>query len=406
MGMTESSSQVLPRAEQVDLGLRWLDAGDRPGGGAVTDWQAFLARARDLPANRRLPWARLWPLVALGNGALACGALLVWPDGSGVHLLLFLLTFWCAPLLMVTWTALSGLVFGRAPWWRRLVTSHRDPVIALWCVRQALLAQGAFCVGGLVWLWLMLATRQVIFYWSTSMPAVSAAVGGFFDILGLGFGASPSVAAAEAGAITGWQGALLADSGAWAGWLSAVIGLWVLVPLALMLALCRWRLGRALGHWADLNPHLGLYYQRHRQPSVGYRALEPEQPPVESPKQPLPRLDQWPQAPGFTWPGVPPGQPAGCLPLGAEDQQSDETRVSANASALSHWYLAVSTVPTGDLGDLLRLHRERGGNPRLYLLVEGQDTDRLDSLCHSWNAFLDRQGLAIPLVLVILGGDR
>ncbi|HLS99774.1 MAG TPA: DUF2868 domain-containing protein [Porticoccaceae bacterium] len=402
--MSDTRPQPLTRTAQVDLGLRWLDAGDAVAEGARPgDFRDFLARGRDLPASRRLPWARLWPWLAAGNGALACGALLVWPDGSGVHLLLFLLAFWGAPLLMVAWTALAGLALGRAPWWRVLVTRHRDPVIALWCTRQALLAQGGFCLGGLAWLWLMLATRQVIFYWSTSIPAISAAVAGFFDLLGLGLVAPPPVAAAEAGAITGWQGALLADSGPWAGWLSAVVTLWVLVPVALLWALCQWRLGAALARWPDLNPHLGVRYRRLCQAQVHYRALEAEQPPVEAAGAPLARVGQWPAEPGFTWPGLPPGQPAGCLPLGTGDLQADEARVSANARALSHWYLAAATVPTGDLGDLLRLHGERGGDPRLYLLVAETDARRIDHLSHGWRVFLDRQGLAIPVVLVIPG---
>jgi len=166
----------------LSLGLSWLDAGDseQVKGPAISSWDQFLQRAENLPSPTRLIWARLWPLLGAVNGVLVLSGLLVWPDHSGVHLLLFLLAFWLMPLLLLVWTALSGLVLGRTPWWRLLITPHRDRVIALWFARQSLLAQGLFCLSGLATLWLMLLTRQVIFYWSTSISAVSDSVASLF----------------------------------------------------------------------------------------------------------------------------------------------------------------------------------------------------------------------------------
>src|SRR5699024_8116339 len=140
---------------------------------------------------------------------------MLWPQRSGVHILLFLLVFLMMPCLLLCWTAVNGLLLGRSPWWGRLLLGHRDRVIATWCARQSLLLHGLFCAAGLIWLWLVLAMRQVIFYWSTSIATVSERVADLLAALSLSMLAAPdasTVAAAEAGAITGWRTALLADS--------------------------------------------------------------------------------------------------------------------------------------------------------------------------------------------------
>ena len=406
--MTDTSiATTMPprsRSGQLELGLRWLDAGDDGAPRTpVATWREFLDLGRRLPAPRRFRWARLWPLLALLNGALAVAALTVWPDRSGVHMLLFLLAFWLAPVTLLVWTTLL-LILGRCPWWRPLITAHCDPVIALWFGRQSLLAQGLFCLGGLGWLWLMLATRQVIFYWSTSIPMVSRAVGAFFAALGFGLLEPPPVGAAEAGAITGWQNIQLAASGDWALWLTQVVALWVLLPAVALLAVCQWLLARRLANWPAHNPRLRRCFERHSQPAVHYRALAPEQPPVEPSGQVFPRRAQRPGTPGFVWPGVAGAVPGGSVRLGEGSQQADVALVEARGGELGCWYVAAATVPTGDLADLLSLHRATSGAPALYILADdGVDPRRVADLSHSWGAFLDRHRLLLPVTLVAGG---
>src|SRR5690554_3074379 len=136
--MTIHSLPSTSATHQLSLGLRWLNADEETATSCqgVAGWQDFLSAAELLPAPQRLTIARLWPLLGAVNGVLAMSGLLVWPEGSGVHLLLFLIAFWATPLLLVTWSALSGLVRGRTPWWQSLITPHRDRVIALWFTRQ------------------------------------------------------------------------------------------------------------------------------------------------------------------------------------------------------------------------------------------------------------------------------
>src|SRR5690606_38700484 len=112
------------------------------------------------------------PLLALINGVIAMTGLMIWPERSGVHLLLFLMAFLVLPVVMWLWVAIAGFGAGRAPWWRWLVTRYDDPVITLWCLRQSLISHLLFVLSGLAWLWVMLATRQIIFYWATSIEAV------------------------------------------------------------------------------------------------------------------------------------------------------------------------------------------------------------------------------------------
>lgn len=404
---TLTGAATLPRStsRQLELGLRWLDAGaDAEQRSPTASWREFLAQGRRLPAARRFQWARLWPLLALINGALAVAALTLWPDRSGVHLLLFLLAFWLAPLALLAWTTLV-LILGRCPWWRPLVTAHCDPVIALWFGRQSLLAQALFCLGGLGWLWLMLATRQVIFYWSTSIPVVSSAVGAFFSALGFSLLEHPAVGAAEAGAITGWQNIQLAASGDWALWLTQVVALWVLLPVLVLLAVCQWLLARRLAEWPAYNPQLRLYFERHSQVVVHYRALQPEQPAVEASGQTFPRQAQRPATPGFVWPGVTGAVPDGSIRLGEGGQQADVELIEARGAELDCWYVAATTVPTGDLADLLSLHWPTSGAPALYLLADdGVDPGRVADLSHSWSAFLDRHRLLFPVTLIAKEG--
>ena len=390
------------------LGLRWLAAHDAPRS-AVRDWRAFLAGAESMPEPRRLRLARLWPLLALLNGPLALTALMLWPQRSGVHLLLFLLVFVFVPLVLLAWTALSALVLGRGPWWRLLLSHHDDRVIGLWCARQALLNQGLFCIAGLAWLWLALLTRQVIFYWSTSVTAVSESVATLFGALSLGLLNVPSAAAvraAEAGAITGWQGAVLADSHQWALWLSQMVGLWVLLPWVILLALCQWCLAQRIARWPDHNQHLRLLFAQAREPDVRYRALQPEQPLVEPAGHDFPLVTTLAPEPGFRWRLPTAGASGEDVTLGADDQRSDEARIRAAARQLQRWYVAGHAVPTGDLADLLHLHCASGGEPQLVILLnEGQEDEaRLDALRHTWGVFLERNRLPLTLQLLSRGG--
>lgn len=390
---------------RFNLGLRWLDVTDQSVPRvAGCDWNGFLSAAATLPEPRRLWIARLWPLLALLNGPLALSGLMLWPERSGVHLLLFLMVFVLAPLALLLWTGINGLLLGRSPWWRHLLLSHHDRVIALWCARQSLLLHGLFCVAGLGWLWLALATRQVIFYWSTSIAAVSERVAGLFGTLSLGLISVPEPAAvrtAEAGAITGWQGALLADSLAWANWLTQVVALWVLVPWLVLLILCQWRLWRGVAHWPRYNFHLRQHFDQAGEPAIGFRSLRPEQPVVEPAGHLFPVIVGQPERPGFAW-RVSRSLPEGSLLLGERGHAADEAVVRDRGAALTHWYIASHAVPTGDLADLLQLHRDSGGAPELNILVEPADlaADRLDALRHSWGVFLERNRLQLPLRLL------
>ncbi|MCK9469331.1 MAG: DUF2868 domain-containing protein [Porticoccaceae bacterium] len=407
--MTASPTQPASTTHQLSLGLRWLDADESAltDCRGVTRWQDFLAYGERLPAPHRLKLARLWPLLGALNGVLALSGLLVWPDGSGIHLLLFLLAFWATPLLLMLWTALAGLVAGRSPWWKTLVTPHNDRVISLWFVRQSLLAQSAFCLAGLAWLWLMLLTRQVIFYWSTSIAAISTVVDPLFQGLSLGLAAVPDSArinAAEAGAITGWQGDLLADTWHWALWLSQVLALWLLIPMAVLLAVCQWQLVRAQTQWPRWNQRLRLRYEQCQEPALTYRALQPEQPLTEAPAGPYPLVSNLPAVPGFAWQLDTAQLPSGTLHLGSGTYRDDQQTVLTRGSQLHNWYIAASAVPTGDLADLLQLHTNTG-RPQLFLVYGSDDAARIDTWQYSWRAFLAANGLNTPVSLVDAGGE-
>lgn len=408
--MTAPTSPSQSSTGQLDLGLRWLDAAESApvNEATVTCWAEFLHLAGKLPQPKRLICARLWPLLGVINGVVALSGLLVWPDHSGVHLLLFLLTFWLMPLLLLVWTGLSGLVLGRTPWWRLLITPHQDRVIALWFARQSLLAQGLFCLSGLAWLWLMLLTRQVIFYWSTSIAAVSASVDNLFGALGLGLLAAPQtshITAAQAGAISGWEGALLADSWLWATWLTQVVALWVLLPVALLLLVCQWRLRHGLARWPQCNHNLRLRFEQQCEPSLSYRALQPEQPVTASPNHDFPVLAVPPDAPGFAWQIEDLQLPPGSIPLGQTAYGADQQTINTHAADIRYWFIGGLAVPTGDLADLLRLHLSIGGQPQLCIFLHGVPSARVDALKHSWSAFLDRNGLPLAVQLVNAGAE-
>lgn len=389
---------------RFNLGLRWLAAPDENALRARgRDWNGFLSAAADLPEPHRLWIARLWPLLALVNGPLALSGLMLWPERSGVHLLLFLLVFVVMPLVLVLWSGINGLLLGRSPWWGHVLLRHHDRVIALWCARQSLLLHGLFCIAGLGWLWLSLATRQVIFYWGTSIVTVSERVAVMFDALSPGWMTAPGLAAvraAEAGAITGWQDVLLADTLAWAIWLTQIVTLWLLIPCAVLLLLCHWRLRKGIANWPNHNLSLRRRFDQATEPVIGFRSLQPEQPVVEPIGHLFPVVVEHPEQPGFCW-RVSRPLPVGSIPLGERDHAADESRIRRHGE-LKHWYIASHVVPTGDLADLLQLHCDTGNMPRLNILLEPSDlgTERLDALRHSWGVFLERNHLRMPVQLL------
>lgn len=409
--MTIHSLPSTSATHQLSLGLRWLNADEETATSCqgVAGWQDFLSAAELLPAPQRLTIARLWPLLGAVNGVLAMSGLLVWPEGSGVHLLLFLIAFWATPLLLVTWSALSGLVRGRTPWWQSLITPHRDRVIALWFTRQSLLAHGVFCLTGIVWLWLMLLTRQMIFYWSTSIAAVSDTVESLFRALSLGVITPPdshTIVAAEAGLITGWQSALLADTWLWALWLTQVTALWLLLPIGILLAICQWKLAHILPRWPNWNHRLRLRYEQCRQPVVHYRALQPPQPATLQPSGRFPTVNRLPPEPGFAWQLEHSDLPAGTMRLGSGSYAQDRQAVTEQGQHRDNWYIAVNAVPTGELADLLLMHRSRSRPMRLFLVCESQvPPDRTDTWQQGWRAFLTASGVEDTPVYLVTTGD-
>lgn len=380
--------------------MRWLDASPDQRSSGADDWPAFLRQAERLPARHRLTIARFWPGLAALNGVLAVTGLHVWP-GAGVHLLALLSVFWLVPLLLWCWQAVAVQLLGRSPWWRPLLTVHQDRVISLWCARQALLAQLAFALAGLAGLWVMLLGREVVFYWSTSLPVVAGLLDSALALLSLGLIDAPDpliVSASQAGAVSGWQQDLLRYSYFWAAWFSQVLLLWVLVPLAALLVVTQWRLRRQLRRWPSHNLHLRALYQAAQPASLHYQALDAAEPAQPIVSEPLTQRNGLPAEAGFGWQLSAGELPAGSQPLGAGSQAQDEARVTEQAAALSAWYCPARLVPTGDLADLLLAQRHAGGQPRLYLLAEpGADTDLLAA---NWRSFLSRQGLAdLPLTL-------
>lgn len=392
-----SRSLAIKATDQLDLGLRWLDAdpdSDLPRQ-AVTDWLAFLRQARHLPPQPRLRLARFWPLLAMFNGFLAITGLNVWP-GRGVPLLGFLALFWLVPVLLWLWQAMS-LLTAAGPWWRALLTPHQDGVIRRWCARQAVLAQLAFVLAALVGLWLMLLGREVVFYWSTSIPAIGQWIDSGLAVLTLGLLDAPDpliISASQAGAISGWQQSLLSYSYYWALWLTQVVMLWVVLPLVLLWLVQHGLLRRALRHWPEHNRHLRARFQAQTQQRVHYQPLDAADPAPALVSEPLPELSGAPTEPGFGW-QLPAGLrlPSGSQRLGQVSQQQDEATIAAQASRLSAWYCPARLVPTGDLADLLQHHRDNGGSPQLYLLADSAQPIERSLLAQNWRTFVARQQL-------------
>ena len=399
---------------QLSLGLRWLESDavlkDKTPNVRVASWPEFLAKAEQFPSSGRLRLARLWPLLALINGVLAMTGLMIWPERSGVHLLLFLMAFLGLPVVMWLWVAIAGLGAGRAPWWRWLVTRYDDPVITLWCLRQSLISHLLFVLSGLAWLWVMLATRQIIFYWGTSIEAVSQRVETLVQLISAGVLQAPSkeaIVAAEAGFITGWRSALLGDSLEWAQWLTQALGLWVLLPVALLLVFCQIRLRWSLARWPLLNHRLRQCYEQQHSPDLHYRALQPEQPVIEDPGRSFRVRGEIPREPAFTWQWTDAeNAPPGSIALGRHGFAEDEALVMQHAVEYRYWIIGADTVPTGDLADLLAIHRRQGGDPHLVVLLSGGGKDQVDVVSHTWGAFLARNNLALALELACAPGDN
>lgn len=383
--------------------MRWLDADPDFQPGPVTDWSTFLHQARALPAQKRLRLVQYWPVLAAINGVLAMVGVHVWPSG-GIHLLGFLSLFWLLPLLLWCWQSTALLSANRAPWWRPLLTRHQDRVIGLWCARQALLAQLSFTLAALATLWLMLLSREVVFYWSTSLPAVSGFMDEGLALLTLGWLEAPDpliISASQAGSVSGWQQSLLDYSYYWAAWLSQVVALWVLLPQVVLVVLCQLRLNTALQRWPLLNHQLRARFQPPPEQGVHYQALDAADAVATPPVTPLDELHSVPDEPGFSWQlGANVEAPAGSVRLGAGSQREDEHRVAEQALSFSAWYCPAGLVPTGDLADLLLAHRQAGGTPRLYLLARRGGSIAPINLALNWRAFMQRHSLNdLPVTL-------
>lgn len=391
--------------KRLQQGLAWLDmpASEVEHQPTVANFDAFLGNAPSPRMGVRWTLARFWPLVAGINGVLAMNALMLWPSRSGVHILIFIMTLVLLPFVLVLWTGLAGLIGGRAPWWRWLVTHHRDSAINLWSCRQALLAQASFVGAALVWLWLMLISRQMIFYWSTSIDWVSQRVDTLFQALSLGVINAPRVlviSASEAGAITGWETELLTYAAYWGAWLSQIMVLWVVAPALLLAGLCHWRLHRILAHWPDHNAELRRLYHSLKQDPLRYTALEPDQPNVSLSVH-YPSIDHHPLTePGFGWLQPSGSLPAGSVYLGEGEHRTDEQKVRAEGSSLKHWYCGVEQVATGDLADLIQLHCQQCDHPTLVLCLPTREPPQLTSLLGSWQTFVERQRLRVRLKVV------
>ncbi|MHA7880767.1 MAG: DUF2868 domain-containing protein [Saccharospirillum sp.] len=391
--------------QRLRQGLGWLEASDEviERKSAVTEFSDFLDQAPQPKLGLRWTLARIWPLLAAINGVLAMNALMLWPSRSGVHLLVFLLALVVVPFVLVLWTSVSGLIRGSAPWWRWLVSPQRDPLMNLWSCRQALLAQGSFALAALAWMWLMLVSRQVVFYWSTSITWVSQRIDGFFQGLSLGLIDAPRplvISASEAGAITGWESALLSYSPYWAAWLSQVLVLWVLVPSFVMALVCHGRLRRLLTRWPEHNARLRRVFHHLREDSLHYAALEPNQPDASLADSPL-SIERMPlKEPGFGWLNRSLALPSGSVPLGQGGHKADEASVRHSGVGIRLWYCDLNQVATGDLADLIQLHSQQCDHPTVMLLVTDPEPENWRDLMRSWQTFIERQRLRVQLRLV------
>ncbi|HET8903257.1 MAG TPA: DUF2868 domain-containing protein [Saccharospirillum sp.] len=404
--MTTSRPPLRPSPTQsVEWGLRWLRAGPGVNPDPATDnWFEFLASARQFPAEPRVRWFSWLFWLGAINGILALSGLMVWPDGSGIHMLIFLLVFWLAPLLVLIWTLLNAWWRKRSPWWRHWLCAEDDAVLAAWCAGQSLKAQALFVVAGLAWLWLMLLTRQLIFYWSTSLQAASARVDDLFRVLTLGLLDVPeplAISASQAGSITGWETALLDYSAYWAFWLTQVVVIWVLVPVAIAALINRWVLHRRLGHWPHWNRELRQRFEQQRPERLHFESLTPGQPDtfaVEAADLETASLS--PTVPVLAWQDPLPGKlPPGSVMLGQGSLAADEATIERHTEQENPvWVMSAHAVPTGDLADLITLsagsHKEV--SVLLYSSAEPGSAQR-DIERQSWQGFVSQQELPVKL---------
>jgi hypothetical protein len=345
------------------------------------------------------------------NGVLALSGLMVWPDNSGIHLLIFLMVFWLAPLIVLIWTLINSWWRKRSPWWRHWLTTHDDAVIACWCAEQSLKAQALFALAGLAWLWLMLLTRQLIFYWSTSLPAASARVDELFAALTLAVLDTPeplAISASQAGSITGWETALLSYSGYWAFWLTQVVLLWVLVPVSIALLANHRLLRRRLAQWPSWNRALHLQFEQQKPDSLHFEALTPEQPRTfKATDRDLESVALNSAEPVLAW--LEPTQlqlPAGSLILGRDSLSNDEANIDRHTEQEKPvWVIAADAAPTGDLADLIT--RSAGTHKEVDLLLysaakPGSAARR--SQRQSWQGFVSNQELPVRLYWLAEGG--
>ncbi|WP_028672634.1 DUF2868 domain-containing protein [Saccharospirillum impatiens] len=403
--MTISQPPIRVSTNQaVDWGLRWLRA--EPGvssGSSYDNWPAFLASARQWPAQPAIGLFSWLFWLGLINGILAFSGLMVWPDGSGIHMLIFLLVFWLAPLLVLIWTLLNAWWRKRSPWWRYWLSAEDDAVIAAWCAAQSLKAQALYVVSGLAWMWLMLLTRQLIFYWSTSLQGASARVDDVFAMLTLGLLDVPeplAISASQAGSITGWETQLLNFSEYWAVWLTQVTLLWVVIPVLVALLINQLILRRRLASWPRWNRTLHQRYEQQRPQALHFESLTPEQPGVFTPGDK--DLDNAPLISGvpvMVWQDPPINLPQGSVVIGRGSLSQDEATVMQHTEQEEPvWVVSARAVPTGDLADLITLsagtHKEV--KVLLHSLAEAGSEQRINER-HSWQGFVSNQELPARL---------
>lgn len=404
MTTSQPSLRTSPN-QRFDWGLRWLrtEPGDRSGP-ATDNWVEFLASARELPAQPRLRlFSWLFWLGAI-NGVLALSGLMVWPDGSGIHMLIFLMVFWLAPLLLLIWTLLNAWWRKSSPWWRHWLSDQDDAVIAAWCAAQSLKAQALFVIAGMAWMWLMLLTRQLIFYWSTSLQGASARVDEFFAMLTAGILDVPeplAISASQAGSITGWETALLDYSAYWAVWLTQVVVVWVLVPVMVAALINRWVLCRRLVNWSHWNRELHQRFEQQRPERLYFESLTPEQPgtyAVEAADLETASLS--PGVPVLAWQDPLPGKlPSGSVILGRGSLAADEATIERHTEQERPvWVMSAHAVPTGDLADLITLSAGSHKEVSVLLCSSAElGSAQRDIERQSWQGFVSQQELPVRL---------
>ncbi|MEX1213908.1 DUF2868 domain-containing protein [Saccharospirillum sp.] len=404
--MTISRTSFRPSSAQaIDWGLRWLRA--EPGASpspATDNWFEFLASASQFRAEPRVRWFSWLCWLGAINGILALSGLMVWPDGSGIHMLIFLLVFWLTPLLVLIWTLLNAWWRKRSPWWRHWLCIEDDAVLAAWCAEQSLKAQALFAVAGLAWLWLMLLTRQLIFYWSTSLQSASARVDDLFGLLSLGILQVPeplAISASQAGSITGWETALLNYSAYWAVWLTQVVVVWVLVPIAVAVLINRRVLNRRLAHWPRWNRELHQQFEQQRPQTLHFTSLTPEQPGTfTADDTDLETSALPPSVPVLAWQDPMPGKlPPGSVILGRGSLAEDEATIDRHTEQEEPvWVMAAHAVPTGDLADLITLSAGSHKEVNVLLCSSAEPgSERRNVERQSWQGFASAQELPVRL---------